>query len=539
MRTDTHPRGQILVIIAVGLVVFLGFTGLVIDIGMAYAQQREQRNLTDSAALAGAQELQQPGSRAVTASDRTDARQIAMTNLMDQVSPGDPLPGCGYGSDFTACPIPGTDYEVSMRSPSTLCVSCDEDRSLLVSLERRDMDTFFARLFGQDSWDVRQTSVAGMTYAAKYAVITLRPPSPTHPNQNDPDIAINGSGTSLTVVNGDVGTNTNLVNSGSVILDSGYRVHHYDKPQAWTGAPEGHPIPDLIQDPNYAIPSEVGAASFSTLAAADFTDAECLDIIQGNGPHPGIPANYVIDGQVVQDLDPTAGDDVTCYRPGRYSAELEGGNDEFILLTPGVYFLNSGADLDSNYVIGGWTPSSPGVALVFNECNPGGGGNCALQGEAAHSIVLNAGGAFNSGGGDTADPAETVSGTQVITTGITPDEIGLTLMVRKSVSPLCPVANFEPHPNCSPPRNSTLKLSGGGSVFLAGVQYAPTDNVSFSGGSSGNGYVGQIISWTVTYSGGTRVRQVYPGGESNGILRLDEACSGSGTNSMSNGACRP
>ncbi|HEX7196025.1 MAG TPA: hypothetical protein VF364_04225, partial [Candidatus Limnocylindria bacterium] len=435
-----------------------------------------------------------------------------------------------------------TDYLVSMTTPSPLCVTCDEERSLLVSLEREDVGTFFAGLFGQDEWDLRQTSVAGMTFEAKYAVITLRPPKSGFPSQNDPNIAINGAGTSLTVVNGDIGTNTNMVSSGSVVLDDGFRVHHYDKPQAWASppGPEGHPIPDLIQDPNYTIPAETGAAGpFTTLAAADFDDAQCLDIIAGNPPYPGVPSNYVVDGVHVEDLDPTAGDDVTCYRPGIYDVELNGANDEFILLTPGVYFLNDGADLNSTYLIGGWTANAPGVALVFNECNPGGGGGCAFRGEAAHSTILNAGTLFNNTGGAAASPALTAGGTPVISNGISPAEVGLTLMVRKSTSPLCPVAPFEPHPNCSPPKNSTLKLSGGGSVFLAGVQYAPTDNVTFSGGSSGNGYVGQIISWTVTYSGGTSVRQVYPGTEANGVLRLDEACSGSGTNSMSHTACNP
>lgn len=532
MSTDRN-RGQILVIVAVGLVVFLGFAALVVDIGMVYATQRQERSFTDAASLAGAQELQQAGSRAVTPADRLDARQIAMTNLVNEVAPGSPLPACGYGTDFTDCAIPGTNYFVSMRAPATLCVTCEPDRSLLVSLERRGVPTFFAGLFGQDGWDIRQTSVAGISYAARYAVITLRPPKNGFPSQNDPNINVNGAGSSLIVENGDIGTNTNLVNSGTVTLDEGFRVHHYDKPQAWVSPPEGHPIPTIIQDPNYAIPSEVGAAGpFTSLGAADLTDAECLAQIAT------IPPNYVLDGQIVQDLDPAV-DDVTCYRPGRYETELEGSNGEFILLTPGVYFLNDGADLNQNYLIGGWAADDPGVALVFNECNPGGGSGCAMRGEASRSILLNAGTLFNNSapGAAPAGPAETVSGTPVISNGITPDEVGLTLIVRKDKT--CVPAPFEPSPLCSPPKNNTLTLAGGGNVFLAGVQYAPTDNVVFTGGSSGNGYVGQIVSWTVTYSGGTDVRQVYPGGEGNGVLRIDEACSGSGTNSMYNAACQP
>lgn len=56
--TPKHERGQILVIVAAGLVVLLGFAALVIDVGHVYLTQRYERNLTDSASLAGAQQLQ-------------------------------------------------------------------------------------------------------------------------------------------------------------------------------------------------------------------------------------------------------------------------------------------------------------------------------------------------------------------------------------------------------------------------------------------------------------------------------------------------
>lgn len=65
-------------------------------------------------------------------------------------------------------------------------------------------------------------------------------------------------------------------------------------------------------------------------------------------------------------------------------------------------------------------------------------------------------------------------------------------------------------------------------MALAGVQYAPTDNVVISGGSAGAGDVGQIIAWTLKYDGGTTINQRYPGSTGNGILRIDAACSGPG-----------
>ena len=48
------PRGQVLVILALGMVAIIGMVGLVIDVGYAWGQQRDSQNGTDAAAHAGA-----------------------------------------------------------------------------------------------------------------------------------------------------------------------------------------------------------------------------------------------------------------------------------------------------------------------------------------------------------------------------------------------------------------------------------------------------------------------------------------------------
>lgn len=53
-RDQRDPRGQILAIVAVGMIVLLAMVGLVIDGGNAWGQQRETQNAADSAAKAGA-----------------------------------------------------------------------------------------------------------------------------------------------------------------------------------------------------------------------------------------------------------------------------------------------------------------------------------------------------------------------------------------------------------------------------------------------------------------------------------------------------
>jgi hypothetical protein len=78
--------------------------------------------------------------------------------------------------------------------------------------------------------------------------------------------------------------------------------------------------------------------------------------------------------------------------------------------------------------------------------------------------------------------------------------------------------------NGGPNQNLTLKLPGGGALFVAGVQYAPSDNVKVAGNATGTGVVGAIISWTLEYDSGF-LNQESAASNDIGVLRLDQACS--------------
>jgi hypothetical protein len=78
---------------------------------------------------------------------------------------------------------------------------------------------------------------------------------------------------------------------------------------------------------------------------------------------------------------------------------------------------------------------------------------------------------------------------------------------------------------CDANKNKTLRLPGGGNLVVAGVQYAPTDNITVTGGSATEGMFGQIISWTIDYSGGSTMNFLSQSTEQNGVLRLDTLCS--------------
>ena len=57
-RKSGEEDGVVLVLLAVGMVVFLGIAAVAIDLGVAYASSRQMQNAADAAAMAGAQELE-------------------------------------------------------------------------------------------------------------------------------------------------------------------------------------------------------------------------------------------------------------------------------------------------------------------------------------------------------------------------------------------------------------------------------------------------------------------------------------------------
>ena len=521
--------------VAASLTVLLGFSALVVDIGMLWNAQQVHRSIADSAVLAGAQEQQVYGLRGINAAAREEARWAAMANIRDRIG-ATGMPTCaiggaptsdvdgdgklGYTANIRNCAFPGTDFTASVLTPSPLCVNCELERSMMVEVAS-NVPTILAGLFGQDGWAVRRTSVAAITYKADFAVLTLRPPV-VGSTTNQDDVTVSG-GSHLHVSIGDIGTNTNMVISGAdttVTVDEGYKVHHYDTTPAWTAPPPAKKLVNLIEDPNHAYPSRDQAMTFLDLASARMSNADC------NTARALVPSQYKWAGVSISALPDVT--KIQCLRPGIYKFQPRATTQEMILLTPGVYFLDEGLFMRQSVVIGGYRAGHPGVALVFPR-------DKGINANNQEAFAINAGERFAGGAGDEATPALAANGLPVETGGAL--NLVLSLLVTKD--PYC--VPVQPYPSaCRDNENNALTMAGGGAIYLAGVQYAPTDNVTFSGSSGSQGQAGRIVAWTVTYTGNTNVNQQYPGErEGNGILRLDAACTGAGATSMSNALCNP
>jgi hypothetical protein len=496
-------RGQVLPIVALFTIVLFGMAALAIDVSRAYADLRVYRAAADAASLAGAQDLQVPNSRAVSSTEQVRARTHALQSLEQRL--GAPASGCSPNADIINCALPNTAFAISIKTPSPSCATCDPERSVQVTVRHLNYGLTFARVLGSNEWDLGTTSVSGLVYGGQYALVTLRPPDvlPNGTDQNRQNIDVNGTNTLLTLVQGDIGTNTSaFTNSGGFIeLAPGYRIHHLDDitPDPWNkdlaGNPRGRLITSLIPDPNYPIASFAGAPQYATQAAGEVPCA-------GN---PAFPTDYltVLVGAI-------------CYQPGIYDHNFNvgtGGGPSVAYLLPGAYRFDGGLDVRGS-LLGGLISNQPGVVLVVPQ-------DQTFTGNNAVRIWLNRGAETCSSDTCRASAAIDWSGNQVKTV----DDLILSIEVPRDNG--CFSGNT-PH-LCSDNQNDALRLPGNGQLAVAGIIYAASDKTQIQGDNTvQTGIVGQLITWTVTYGGGAHLSLDYPGGTGNGILRIDAACSAPG-----------
>jgi Flp pilus assembly protein TadG len=80
MPSSAAPRGQVLIMVALAIVVLLAFTGLAIDVGRLVAERRHLQTAADAAALAACQSLSE-GAVADVAAATERARTVAAANI--------------------------------------------------------------------------------------------------------------------------------------------------------------------------------------------------------------------------------------------------------------------------------------------------------------------------------------------------------------------------------------------------------------------------------------------------------------------------
>jgi hypothetical protein len=309
----------------------------------------------------------------------------------------------------------------------------------------------------------------------------------------------------------------------------------FDVPQ-WGTNPSAQKLTTLIQDPNYRYPAmsgSLGTAPTFTDARESTHDTAGSPVTRADVSTTCAAERLKVDATQYAFMATVPLDQVYCYEPGIYDTtnpgQLSVGTGNVALLKTGAYYMKSGLSV-RGYLLGGYWAGNPGVALMFDECNT----QCIFDGNNATVIALNAGTKFppTYGGGTAATAAVDWDNQLVQTSG--PDSpnppVPMTLLVKKDPTCFVPTsAPWQEPAGCDALKDKTINLAGSGGLVLEGVQYMPTDNVEISGNSSSNGRVGQIISWTLKYSGGVHINQEGPANEGAGILRLDAACTAPAT----------
>jgi hypothetical protein len=126
-----EENAQVIPLIAVAIVVLLGFAGLAIDVGNAWLQKRRLQSSVDLALLSAAQKLPNASAAAADATAYTEANWHKVTDAPVTAT-------ATTGCQVSGCPQP--------------------DKVSLVA--RTTVPTYFVRLFGVNSWTVKAGGAA-------------------------------------------------------------------------------------------------------------------------------------------------------------------------------------------------------------------------------------------------------------------------------------------------------------------------------------------------------------------------------------------
>ncbi|MFC2145224.1 pilus assembly protein TadG-related protein [Actinomycetota bacterium] len=122
-------EGQVVVIVAILIIVFVGMTALVVDVGSLYQERRDLQTVADAAALAGAQELP----------DRDEAKQKAIE----------------YAENYRELSSINIEVIIEKRSDDSLV-----NDKITVKVDNPNTPLYFAKI-----WDIQSTEVGASATA--------------------------------------------------------------------------------------------------------------------------------------------------------------------------------------------------------------------------------------------------------------------------------------------------------------------------------------------------------------------------------------
>lgn len=502
MRRREEARGQIMLMVAVGLVVLLGITALVVDLGFSWMLRRQEQNAADPASLAAARFISDPD---------------PVTGLQSYDAAKGWAAACHYARmngffepSNTACDASvdpsGTVMTVNWPPQGSVSDYWHGDRGHVQVIISSRHPTFFGRIFGPGDASVTTGAVAARQRGNtnSHSLIALKP--------TECDTARVRGNSTLTLypapgytgdggyvqVNSVCGSNTAddrcttssqgslNINGGAILTAPRINVH------GGCSGPSGQPAGPLdeaavqIGDPlsGLAFPAwdtsvpgaRCGAGASATTAVASQGCGQGAGRIawrpSAASACPGLPSGY----------------DCVELDPGVYYGGWSIGSKIRVTLKPGIYIIAGGGitigstgSLDS--LAGG---SSPAPILLYNTDNPLYRSSCP-SGPASRcqqDVDLTAQADLKLAGlrADLPCPPVTASGG-------------------------CPYGGmliwYDAEGSQSASYGGQVDIEGGGTLSISGTIYAPTAHVDITGNVDTNcGTTStqvaavQIISWT-------------------------------------------
>ncbi len=568
-------RGQVLVLAALFMVVLLVSAALAIDYASWLTARRDFQSVVDAASLAAAAELPAPGTGSASATERDAAAAEALVYLNDHLGWGHdrawasaqvaatpsarnntaPLvvsTGSGTYCVWVWTPTPAAAVTTTPAAGSQACLRNPggilyapanyptDGRKVFVAISS-PRASYFANIAGIHDEVVSAFAVAGGSHL-NYAVIALKPRLRT-PDTNL-GITITGNNSSLIVPNGDVGGNYSLAWGGtgsSVVFTAGEnQVVDLEEPASIAGNGsvingtvhqlEDYPIPD----PLYGTPPSCTAALTSACWDAWPPTSPVTATLKGVYPaceQPNKINNHILDLGCVAPAVLAAG--YTIY-PGKYQEiNIPAGSNitlstsclstDNACLDPngdgntadqrgGVYYLttlgSTGSASGSGLRMNG-TPGKPtvlqgcGVLMIFDPDESGGSNVQMNVGGAGNTIQINTP-TISSGCSMHYSPGNPTGTTNYLWYGY--NAADFTNPISVWVRPNRNGYDMTGTNNGS----NVITLGAGSTIQENGVIYAPEDNTIVSGGPAGSG-VGQIVAWTITYTGNSTINETFQG----------------------------
>jgi hypothetical protein len=517
--SSTAPRGQILIVTAVGMIVLIGIAALVVDIGMSWMLRRQEQNAADPAAIAAARWLKDPITGAATTNPPEMAADACYYVQENGFFVGDP--GCSAA-------LARGDLRVLSPPISGLMSGHPGHVQVIV---RSSHPSFFGRIFGSSEAWVTTSAVAANTAgnSNSSSLVALQPvcsggsagtvtgggsvkiyPAPGVTTQggyvhvNSPcgtstdDVCQNGSGSSALAISG----------GGTLITPYAYVTGSC----SFNGSSSNSDPNGLFCDLAFSstdcvdedsVPLGDPLANLPEPRLADFPNGRCPN--GGSSPIPSTSSSTTGCALTTSNCPPIAGVNTCVLPPGVYYGGWDVKNNVRVQLTDGMYILaGGGIKLTGTGTEITTVDSSTGIAARVTIFSTDGPACPSIGAQCQGSITFTARQIFKAKATNAATCAAS-----------TP-----------SICPWKGILLWQDGSAHNP--DAAVKLGGQASTILSGTIYAPKADVLINGGTSTTGcstgpsascLAIQIISYTWKIDGNALVEMPYDPSE---LYQLDQ-----------------